>query len=69
MRLVNIKKLAAYLIQETATQDPKVGGPIRMIEITLENGIKQLPEDEIDVIIKGNDEQNANLRNFFFQEG
>ena len=67
MKLENIKKLAPYLIQETATQDPKVGGNVRMIEITLDNGYKELQEEDINAIIKVNDEQNSNLRNFFYE--
>lgn len=66
MRLENIKNLAAYLIQETATQDPKVGGPIKMAEITLDNGFRELEAGVISEIIKKNDEQNVKLRKFFF---
>lgn len=69
MRLNNIKNLSAYLIQETATQDPKVGGPIRMAQITIEDGYQELPENEISEITKKNEEQNTKLRKFFFAEG
>lgn len=66
MKLLHVKNLAAYLIQETATQDPKVGGPVRMAEITLENGYRELDNEVIKTIVKSNDEQNAKLRKFFF---
>lgn len=39
--------LAAYAISETATQDQRVGGPIRMIKI-LPSGAEELTEKEID---------------------
>ena len=67
MKLVNVRALAAYLITETATQDPKVGGPVRMAEISLEKGYQELSEDLIQSIIKKNDEQNIKLREFFFK--
>jgi 20S proteasome alpha/beta subunit len=68
MKLINIKRLASYLIRETATQDPKVGGPVRMAEITLDKGFQELTEEEINKINKENDEQNNKLREFFFKE-
>ena len=67
MKLINIKNLTAYLIQETATQDPKVGGPIRMAQITLESGYQELSESTIKEIIKKNEEQSIKLRGFFFE--
>jgi hypothetical protein len=38
MNTEQLSSLAAYLITETATQDPKVGGPVRMAQITKEDG-------------------------------
>ncbi|MBW2065006.1 MAG: hypothetical protein JRJ03_08740 [Deltaproteobacteria bacterium] len=67
MRVVHLKNLAAYLIQETATQDPKVGGPIRMAQITLENGYDELTEETILGIVQKNEEQNVKLRKFFYE--
>jgi len=67
MKLVNVRALAVYLITETATQDPKVGGPVRMAEISLEKGYQELSENLIQSIIKKNDEQNIKLREFFFK--
>jgi len=68
MMLNNIKSLAAYLIQETATQDPKVGGPIKIAEITISSGYNELSDQMVDDIVQGNEQQNASLRNFFFPE-
>ena len=69
MNLSSVQRLAAYLIQETATQDPKVGGPVRMAKITLESGYQELQHELIDKITKENEAQNAKLRNFFFKGG
>ena len=42
MGLQSLKALAAYLISETASQDPKVGGPIKMAQITADAGYVEL---------------------------
>jgi hypothetical protein len=65
MAVVHLRALAAYLISETATQDPKVGGPIRIAEITPEKGYQELDESIVNEIIKKNEEQNLKLRKFF----
>jgi 20S proteasome alpha/beta subunit len=67
MAVVHLRALAAYLISETATQDPKVGGPIRIAEITPEKGYQELDESIVNEIIKKNEEQNLKLRKFFFE--
>ena len=57
-------RLAAYLITETATQDPKVGGPVKMA--TLRNtGFSWVQEDEIKQILDTNAEQNEKMKDFF----
>jgi 20S proteasome alpha/beta subunit len=68
MTIKNLTSLAAYLITETATQDPKVGGPIRMAQITPGEGFKELEEAVITDVVKRNEEQNQKLRQFFFKE-
>ena len=68
MKLNNIKSLAAYLIRETATQDPKVGGPIKIAQITVETGYEELESKVIQDFVRKNDEQNAKLREFFFEQ-
>lgn len=58
--------LAAYVIAETATQDPKVGGPIRIAEIIPGEGYSAVDQDTINDVLKRNEEQNQRLRDFFF---
>lgn len=62
------KALAEYLIRETASQDPKVGGPIRMAEITPIEGYRELAPDTIKGIHEANEELNERLRRFFLSE-
>ena len=62
MSLKSLEALAAYLITETASQDPKVGGPVRMATITSKNGFSELDVDTINTINRSNEEQNAKLR-------
>lgn len=68
MNVESAVRLAAYLITETATQDPKVGGPIHISTIVPEEGYKELPSDGVDDIVKLNNEQNQKLRRFFYKE-
>jgi 20S proteasome alpha/beta subunit len=63
------KALAEYLIAETASQDPKVGGPIHMAEITPDNGYRKLTQEEVAVIHQSNEELNQRLREFFLTGG
>jgi 20S proteasome alpha/beta subunit len=65
MKTEHLKSLAAYLITETASQDPKVGGPIQMAVI-LPTGYIEVPQDEIRKIVEKNEEKNSKLRSFFF---
>ncbi len=66
--LENAKALAEYLISETASQDPKVGGPIRIAQITPEKGYEELSEADVQRISKRNQSLNKRLREFFIQE-
>jgi 20S proteasome alpha/beta subunit len=61
------KAFAEYLISETASQDPKVGGPIRIAEITPKDGYKELTRNEVTNINKSNQELNQQLRQFFLE--
>jgi predicted proteasome-type protease len=69
MKLENASALAAYLITETATQDPKVGGPVKISRITTDKGYEELKEEEIAAILEKNEGQNIRLREFFFKGG
>lgn len=62
----NLVSLAAYVISETATQDPKVGGPIRMAEIAPDTGYREIEQEVITEVIERNNEQNKRLKDFFF---
>jgi 20S proteasome alpha/beta subunit len=65
MNVSNTTRLAAYLIAETATQDPKVGGPIRIATITPNEGYQELESSTVEEIIAFNNEQNEKLKQFF----
>lgn len=69
MTVDSLSRLAAYLIAETATQDPKVGGPIRIAKITQNEGYLELDTKEVEEITKLNSEQNDKLKQFFFGGG
>jgi 20S proteasome alpha/beta subunit len=66
MTVDNLVRLAAYLIAETATQDPKVGGPIRIATLKAAEGFRELEPKQVSEIAKLNDEQNDKLKQFFF---
>jgi 20S proteasome alpha/beta subunit len=60
--------LAEYLISETASQDPKVGGPIRIAKV-LPTGYHPLTDDEVSALKKRNSKLNAKLKRFFMGGG
>lgn len=62
----NGARLAEFLISETATQDPKVGGPIRIAIITPEDGYDELSREQVEALHERNVEQSARVRQFFF---
>ena len=61
--------LAEYLITETASQDPKVGGKIFIAKITSDKGYVALTEKEITSIHKSNNALNRKLQHFFLTGG
>ncbi len=61
------KVLTEYLIAETASQDPKVGGQIRMAEITPQNGYRELTKQEVGAIRKTNRSLNKAIRQVFLR--
>lgn len=63
------KALAEYLIAETASQDPKVGGPIRIAEVKPGMPYRELDEDEVAKVHHDNEELNKGLRQFFLTGG
>lgn len=66
MDVADLSRLAAYLISETATQDPKVGGPIRIATITESDGFRQLDANEVREIMRKNNEQTEQMKQSFF---
>lgn len=66
MKIAHLQDLATYLISETATQDPKVGGPINIAIIRPKDGYEDLDQEVIAQIINKNEEQNRKIREFFF---
>jgi 20S proteasome alpha/beta subunit len=60
--------LAEYLITETASQDPKVGGPVRIAKVT-PNGYQPLTDTEVQALKKRNQKLNAKLKSFFRNGG
>jgi 20S proteasome alpha/beta subunit len=67
--LEKAKALSEYLIAETASQDPKVGGRIRMAIITPDKGYAELTEAEVTAIHQANEGLNQKLRQFFLMGG
>jgi 20S proteasome alpha/beta subunit len=63
------KALAEYLIIETASQDPKVGGPVKLAVITPDKGYAALERAEIEAIHRDNEALNKRLREFFLKAG
>jgi hypothetical protein len=61
--------LAEYLISETASQDPKVGGPIRIAKVFPDTGYKALTDDEVSMLRRRNQKLNDKLRGFFKSGG
>ena len=66
MSIKNLITLAAYVISETATQDPKVGGPVRIAQISSDEGYHQLDQSQVKGVVERNEKLNKQLRNFFF---
>ncbi len=62
-----LANLAEYLISETATQDPKVGGPIKIALITVDNGYKDLTTEEVLAIHTRNLKQSQVLKENFYK--
>lgn len=59
-----VAEITAYVIAETASQDPKVGGPIRMAQST-PAGFLELPPERVNAILESNKGRSARLKSFF----
>jgi 20S proteasome alpha/beta subunit len=60
----NAAALAEYLISETASQDPKVGGPIRIAKVDT-NGFHLYSDADVGELKKKNERLNKRLKSFF----
>ncbi len=58
--------LAAYAITETASQDGKVGGPVRLITVK-PSGSVALDDDAVGGVVERNEERAAALRASFYE--
>jgi 20S proteasome alpha/beta subunit len=56
--------LAEYLISETASQDPKVGGPIRIAKVSAV-GYQALTDAQVQALHRQNERLNKRLKRFF----
>ncbi len=65
-RMAQIEHLAYYVISETASQDGKVGGPIRVARITPGEGYRPLTDAELTDISNRNEQRSAELARSFF---
>ena len=65
--VAKLASLAEYLISETATQDPKVGGPIKIALITTEKGYEELTPEQVEQIHSRNTAQSQALREYFYK--
>ena len=63
-----LQSLAAYAITETASQDGKVGGPIRMATISPEHGYQGIPSNIVENLVAQNVGRSEALRKSFFGE-
>lgn len=68
MKIEQLKHLLAYVITETATQDGRVGGPVRMAIINSTEA-KELSREEVEEIKKQNEENSKRLKSLFYGEG
>ena len=64
----HLKALAAYVIAETASQDGKVGGRIRIATITPREGAVELSSTDIDRVVTENATRNTALKDSFFNK-
>jgi 20S proteasome alpha/beta subunit len=60
--------LAVYVITETASQDGKVGGPIKVLKITDKDKACELNDEEIAKILSSNIKRAKRLKESFFKK-
>lgn len=67
--LDDLTALAVYAITETASQEPLVGGPVRVARISRHRGYEEVEARKIEDIQKHGAALNQRLREFFYQKG
>jgi 20S proteasome alpha/beta subunit len=60
--------LAVYTITETASQDGKVGGPVKVVTIKPNEGCDALADAAVTKVLKGNEQRSRTLRRSFFRK-
>ncbi|RWD60330.1 hypothetical protein [Mesorhizobium sp.] len=60
----NAAALAEYVISETASQDPKVGGPVKIAKVTPQ-GYQELTDAQVKALQRRNQTLNKKLKTFF----
>jgi 20S proteasome alpha/beta subunit len=61
--------LAVYVITETASQDGKVGGPVKVVRINAGDGCVALDDADVTRVATGNDARSQALRDSFYSRG
>ncbi|HET8623044.1 MAG TPA: hypothetical protein VFM14_05740 [Gemmatimonadales bacterium] len=64
--LADLTSLALYVITETASQDGKVGGPVRVVTITPDKGGALLTDDQVRSLHESNEARAKALRQSFY---
>jgi 20S proteasome alpha/beta subunit len=59
--------LAIYAITETASQDGKVGGPVKVVTIKPKEGCTALEDSAVSEIMSGNEKRSRALRDSFYE--
>lgn len=62
MTVDQLKQLIVLLLTETAAVEPTVGGPIQIATVSLSEGFKSLHDEEINRILKGNQDKHSYLK-------
>jgi 20S proteasome alpha/beta subunit len=60
--------LAVYVITETASQDGKVGGPIKVVTFRADTGCEALDEHAVLAVLDENRMRSQALRDSFYEE-
>lgn len=61
--------LAVYVITETARQDGKVGGPVKVITVRPDEGCVALGDSQVSAIVADNQNRSQSLRDSFYDKG